>query len=88
MDFTHWRITENRYPYDRIAVTHHLLSPKRHVTDSELSEDELTELKDIRQAKLNQDYTFIMEALPRGRSIPAHFHLHLIVPKEFAKALD
>lgn len=87
-EFKLWRITENRFPYDRITTLHHMLIPKRHVTENELTSEELTEFKHIKETELNENYTFIMEALPKQKSIPTHFHLHLIVPKEFADATE
>lgn len=79
--FEYWRIIENIFPYDKIAKVHNMILPKRHVTEPELSEGEIRELKDIKEKHLHKDYDFIIEATHRMKSIPAHFHLHLIVAK-------
>lgn len=80
-EFKSWRIVRNDYPYDKIAQEHNMLVPMRHVAEKELSQDELSELMDI---KLNLDdkYDYIIEAAKKNKSIPAHFHLHLLVVKE------
>lgn len=80
VEFTHWRIITNLFPYDNIAQTHHLLIPKRHVVERELTPAEVAELLNLKETSLNDTYTFIFEPLPKQKSIPQHFHLHLIVP--------
>lgn len=80
VEFTNWRIITNLFPYDNIAQTHHLLIPKRHVIEQELTAQEVAELHNLKETKLNDTYTFIFEPLPKQKSIPQHFHLHLIVP--------
>lgn len=81
-EFEHWRIVKNIYPYDAVAATHDMLITKRHLSkDTELSSKELEELFRLKATVLNDSYTFIMEALPKNKSIPGHFHFHLIVPK-------
>lgn len=79
-DFEFWKIVENSFPYDKLAEKHTMLLPKRHVTEVDLTEDERTELLVIKSNSL-QAYEFVFESLPHKKSIPAHFHLHLIVPK-------
>ena len=79
--FTYWKIMENLFPYDRIAKTHHMIMPIRHVTEPELNQDELRELLEIKEQVLHQEYEWIMEATHLTKSIPDHFHLHLIVTK-------
>lgn len=77
-----WRIVENIYPYDAVAERHDMLVTKRHLcSDTELTSEELAELFKLKVTSLNDSYTFIMEALPSNKSIPGHYHLHLIVPK-------
>ena len=58
-----------------------MLMPLRHTTEEELTEAELAELYQLKQTVLNTDYNFLMECLPKAKSIPEHHHLHLIVPK-------
>src|SRR3989344_1004131 len=77
--FTHWKIVTNDFPYDKIAKTHHMITPLRHVSEQELSDDEKKELQDIKGGYLNTHYEYIIEPTHKKKSIPAHFHLHLIV---------
>lgn len=76
-EFTHWRTINNRFPYDRVAQVHHMLIPRTHCTEHELSPEAVAELLDIKHTQLVA-YEFILEALPHMKSIPAHFHLHLL----------
>lgn len=80
--FTHWRIVKNDFPYDLIADVHDMIIPLRHTTDVGLSKEEWEELQVIKKAHLNETYQFIMEAMTWTQSIPAHFHLHLVLVKE------
>jgi hypothetical protein len=80
--FTYWKVVENEYPYDRVAAVHHMILPLRHTDGTDLSEAERAELEQLKQTILNDTYHFIVEALPRTKSIPAHFHLHLMVPDQ------
>jgi len=77
-NFEHWRIVDNAFPYDLIAVTHHLLIPKEHATEKDLTKEALDELILIKTQKLFI-YDFILMALPKSVSIPQHLHYHLIV---------
>ena len=76
--FKYWNITENDFPYDAIAKTHHMLCIKRHVDENQITNEEWRELKTIKNSKDLERYTFIFETLPHRKSIPNHFHLHLI----------
>lgn len=78
--FTHWRVMENRFPYDRIAEKHMILLPERHVTEMQLTPEEREELIVIK-AGYAQQYDYILEVATRSKSIPHHFHLHLIIRK-------
>jgi len=80
-DFSFWKVIPNNYPYDLIAETHNMLVPKRHITDSELSVEEIEELKNIKNSKELQHYQYFIEANNNFKSIPQHYHLHLIVGK-------
>ena len=79
--FSHWKVMVNLFPYDKIASRHDMLVPLRHVTDAELTTDEKEELAIIR-ASFVQEYDYIIEATVKTKSIPQHFHLHLIVGKQ------
>jgi len=80
--FKYWKILKNDFPYDRIAKVHDLLVPKRHETEDKLTKKELEELKLIKDKYVNDKnkhkYTFIMEVTKLGKTIPSHFHLHLL----------
>ena len=80
-EFTYWKIIVNKYPYDLIAETHHMIAPFRHVTEAELSNDETQELKEIKATYIETRYDYIIEATTRNKSIPGHFHQHLLVGK-------
>lgn len=81
LNFEHWRIIPNKYPYDAVARKHDQLVPKQHLTASEISSAAWEELEHLKQGVLNEEYSFLIEALPGAKSIPGHFHLHLMVPK-------
>ncbi len=80
--FNHWKIVYNDFPYDRIATVHHMLVPIRHVKEDGLNGEELNEMKYIKENHLmNNDYEFIIEATYKVKTVPSHFHLHLIITK-------
>lgn len=80
-EFKHWRIMVNDFPYDLIAKAHNMIVPKRHVDEKGLLEEERRELEDIKNSYIHDEYAFMIEATHRKKSIPDHFHLHLIVSK-------
>lgn len=81
--FQHWKIIPNRFPYDRIAVTHHMIVSLRHVPDSELLPEEIDELIELKQGILRDSYDMLTESLGGHKSIPSHAHRHLITLKDF-----
>jgi hypothetical protein len=81
-EFTLWRIIENAYPYDRIAKIHHMLLPKRHAAYEELSQEEWDEFESIKENYIHENYEFLIEASHRKKTIPEHWHLHLLVAKD------
>lgn len=81
-EFTHWKLINNKFPYDRICKVHHMVVPKRHIIEMELTGEEKSELLELKHTVLNDGYTFIVEPLPQHKSIPTHFHLHLLIPKD------
>lgn len=80
-EYTHWRKIPNKYPHDAVAETHDMIVPKSHTLEKDLSDEAKAELYQLKYETLNHEYVFIMEALPGAKSVPGHFHLHLIVPK-------
>ncbi len=79
--FQYWKIMSNLFPYDRIAETHHMILPIRHVTEEYLSEEELDEFLRIKHEYIFEEYEVIIEASGPEKSIPEHHHLHLIITK-------
>jgi hypothetical protein len=81
--FNHWVIVPNEFPYDAIATTSHLLFTKRTVPFdwTLLNTDELEELESLRKTYLNEHYDLIWENLPKGQTVPGHFHLHVLILK-------
>lgn len=82
-EFNHWFIIPNDYPYDAIASVNHMIAPKREVAFNWqlLSDEEEDELDLLKATYLNEHYDVVYENLPKGQTIPAHFHLHLLVLK-------
>lgn len=76
-EFTYWRLVPNKFPYDKVAKTHHMLVPKRCVPFSELTHVELQELDAIKR-ELDACYHYYLETTLRQRSVPGHYHLHCI----------
>ncbi len=77
-EYTHWKIMQNAFPWDRIAARHEMILPKRHVQEHELSSAEIAEFQHIKHEYLHKEYEFITEATYRTKSIPAHHHVHLL----------
>lgn len=79
-EFKFWKIITNNFPYDLIASEHKMLVPIRHTKEDGLMEDELRELLEIKANNLDK-YDYLIEAGNNKKSIPSHFHIHLIVAK-------
>jgi diadenosine tetraphosphate (Ap4A) HIT family hydrolase len=80
-EFKRWKILLNDFPYDAVAQTHHMLVPKRHLIEKELPEEEREELQSIKDTYLSDHYDYMVEATHKTKSIPGHFHLHLLLLK-------
>lgn len=78
--FSLWKVITNKFPYDMLAAVHTMLIPLRHTTEAGLTDAERAELVTIK-ASYAQEYDYIIEATTRTKSIPQHFHLHLIKGK-------
>lgn len=80
--FKYWKIINNIFPYNRIAKEHHMIIPIRHAIEGKLIKAEILELKKIKEKYLikNKKYDILIEALSL-KTLPDHFHLHLIVFK-------
>ena len=79
--FKYWQIVKNDFPYDQVAEIHHMFVPIRHVVVDGLNEAELGEMRTIREGYINDNYDYMIEATHKNKSVPDHFHLHLILAK-------
>lgn len=79
--FAYWKIIENSFPYDLVADTHHMIAPLRHVVEEDLNQAELKELKEIKAGMIQSTYDYIIEGTQKMKSLPGHFHLHLLIGK-------
>ena len=80
-EFVHWKIVFNEFPYDKIATTHHILAPNVHLAQPQISEEAWREFESIKKSDVNSVYDVILENTPKNMTIPAHFHVHLLVTK-------
>lgn len=82
-EFKYWVIVENEFPYDAVATTSHMISTKREISLDwkMLNKEEKNEFEEIKNTYLVEHYDAIWENLPKGQTVPGHFHLHLIVLK-------
>ena len=82
-EFNHWIILQNEFPYDAIANVSHMIATKREVPFDWklLKNEEKQELETIKNEYLSKKYDVIWENLPKGQTVPGHFHLHLLVLK-------
>jgi diadenosine tetraphosphate (Ap4A) HIT family hydrolase len=81
-EFSFWKILVNDFPYDRIADVHHMCVPHRHVVEGELTEEERAEFTEIKRSTLLMNYDYLIETCASCKSLPGHFHVHLIVAKD------
>jgi hypothetical protein len=81
-EFKLWKIVGNLFPWDRVAKIQHMVVPKRHVVYEELSGEEKREFDEIKVGYIEKEYEIIAEATNKIKTIPSHFHMHLIVMKD------
>jgi hypothetical protein len=79
--YSKWKIIENEFPYDKIATCNDMIVPIRHTIEDGLTKEELKELLKIKK-DINDKYDVIVENTHKRKSIPGHFHLHLLIIKE------
>lgn len=80
--FRHWKIIENRFPYDLPYRQCHMLVPKRTFAfRHEMTVEESNELYGIIYKELESSYHQIIENMSASRSILSIFHLHLVLFK-------
>lgn len=80
--FEYWRIIDNKFPYDLVAKINHMIIPKRHAAERELNEAEKKEFESIKLDYIDKNYGLLIETVDKDKSIPSHFHIHLIVEKK------
>lgn len=81
-EFKYWKVIQNRFPYDLIADVHHMIIPKRHVKEIDLTMEERKEYEEIKRNYIDRKYQYILEATNKSKSIAEHLHLHLIISKK------
>jgi predicted nucleic acid-binding OB-fold protein len=79
--FKYWKIINNDYPWDLVAKTNHILVSKRHITYEKLNQVERKEFDVIKAGYIEKNYGHIVETTNKRKSIPSHFHVHLLVLK-------
>jgi len=77
-EYEHWRLMPNRFPYDRLFSKSDMLVLRRHSDEYGIREDERAELLELKTSVLVDEYDAFLEQLPKQRSIPHHFHVHLV----------
>ncbi|MDE2188191.1 MAG: hypothetical protein KGJ35_00475 [Patescibacteria group bacterium] len=80
-EYKHWKIVENQFPYDEVAETTHMVTPKHHSKEPELTAEEIEELKKVKE-DIHKEYDMILENAHKNKLIPGHYHLHLLILKE------
>ncbi len=77
--FVYWKIVPNDFPYDKLAKKHNMIVPLRHVVEADFTPEEVEELRKIKhQIMLSPEYDFVMEITEPHKTIPPHFHLHIL----------
>lgn len=77
-----WILVENRFPYDLVFTTHHLLVPTRDFADRDgMMKSEQQSLSEILNY-LQHQYDIVFENTPRQRSVKSLYHIHLAVWKK------
>lgn len=78
-EFRSWKIIKNDFPYDKIAMQHDMIIPLRHAAQDEVTNEEWQELNEIKESYIHPTYEWMMEATNIKKSIPSHFHIHLVI---------
>lgn len=79
-EYKYWILLKNRFPYDDRYKTSHMLAPKEHVKEENISILAFVELLNIKKEIANK-YDLIQENLGSLKSRPDHHHLHLLIRK-------
>lgn len=81
MQWKYWALIDNKYPYSAVFKIHHMLIPKRAVSQNMLNQDEKNELEDIFQ-QLDSVYDCRMVNFKHKQTKQTHFHIHLLTYKD------
>lgn len=79
-EWRHWKLINNRYPYDAAFQVHHMLLPKRIVSSlDDLTMAEVAEMMQLcgKDGFVEQNYHLWFANTNTKRSILTHFHIHL-----------
>lgn len=78
-EFEHWVLMKNRFPYDRYFSKSDMLATKRHTDEAGLNEEEKAELLKLKGSdELAGRYDSMLEHFQLQRSLPGHYHVHVI----------
>lgn len=83
-EFDRWKVVKNEFPYDQIAETNDILTTKKHTGEQKITRAEQKELENIKKQYISLHYDMILENTKKKKTIPEHFHLHLITMKQSA----
>lgn len=86
-EWQHWALIPNKFPYSLAFKTHHMLIPKRQVTEADLSDEERLELREI-LAEVADAYDCHMTNFRNNQSIKDHYHIHLLAYKDDRKDIS
>ena len=76
--FKYWNILPNEYPWDFIAKKHDMAVPIRHTTYYALDKKEKLEYEMKVKTYAEKNYEMLIEASTKNKSIPGHYHVHLV----------
>lgn len=82
-----WVIIDNAFPYDYAFKVHHMLLPKREVTERNISEEESKELLQIYE-EISDSYDCRLINFTKKQSVKNHFHVHLLIYKDKREELQ
>ena len=86
-EYHHWVIIPNQFPYDMVCVRHDLLLAKRHVARlGEATDDERQEYyRILKELDCEGHYQSLIGHFSNKRSLPEHFHVHLVTWKDYVQ---
>jgi len=64
IEFEHWKIVENEYPYDGVGTMSHILATKQHKKEEDFTDEEKKELIQIKN-KIKESYDMIIETVAK-----------------------